>query len=162
MSNFPSFGNANRAAPLFQKEIFPNIQFATNINSSPNSPKTVIVAISMTNLRTESVNSTLERLFNYAVESANNEMNSSTTILASDNVLPTIHFEIDISKATSQGGNLVVDSAGGHVSGAVTYTTVKTANIDILIENLQITLLASTLQRIKTYMATAVSADLNP
>lgn len=162
MAEFPSFNNAVREAPLFQKALFSNIQFATNINSSPSSPKTIVVAISITNLKTDLVFSTLERIFSYATETTNNELNSSTTVLDSENMLPTVRFEIDISKAVSQGGNLVVDSMGNRISGEISYTTLRTANIDVLIENLQITLLAATLQRIKTYMASAILADLNP
>ncbi|MBW4568038.1 MAG: hypothetical protein KME31_08445 [Tolypothrix carrinoi HA7290-LM1] len=158
MADFPTFGAANRAAPLFQKEIFPNIQLETNVSSPPSSPKTVVVRISIVNLKTDLVASTLDRLFAYTLESANNELTTSSVPVTSTEAA-NIHFEIDVARATSQG--YIAGSTPGSVS-TPTYTTVKTANIDILIENLQVTLLVSTLQRIKAYMSAAVSADLNP
>jgi hypothetical protein len=159
MTDFPSFGNANREAPPTQKNSYPNIQFAANINKVSDSLKTVVIAVSIVNLNVNLVVNTLERIFAYALDSANSELNSSTVALDSQNSLPTIHFEIDITKAASQG--LTPPASPGGLA-TQTFTFYKIANIDILIENLQIALLASTLQRIKTYMVAAVSTDLNP
>ncbi|MCV3216035.1 hypothetical protein OGM63_21405 [Plectonema radiosum NIES-515] len=152
MADFPSFGNANRGAPPTQRDNAPNIQFAVNVNNHANSLKTAVIGISITNLKTELVVTTLERIFAYTLESANNDLNLSPTL--EEIVVPTIHFEVDINKTLTQG----LDSSN-HLP---VHTTLKTANIDILIENLAISLLASALQRIKTYMAAAVAADLNP
>jgi hypothetical protein len=158
MADFPAFGGAQRATPLFQKELFPNIEFETNVSNPPNSPKTVVVRISIVNLKTDLVANTLNRIFSYSLESATNELTTSS-IQVETGAAADIHFEIDISKATSQG--LTAPTTPGGVS-TPTYTTIKTANIDILIENLQVPLLASTFERIKTYMSAAVANDLNP
>ena len=158
MADFPAFGGAQRAAPLFQKELFPNIEFETNVSSPFNSPKTVVVRISIVNLKTDLVASTLNRIFSYSLESATNELTASS-LLIETGVTGDIHFEIDISKATSQG--FTTPTSPGGIS-TPTYTTIKTANIDILIDNLQVPLLASTFERIKAYMSAAVANDLNP
>lgn len=159
MADFPSFGNANREAPLFQKELFPDIRFASNVVESTNSSKSVNMGLSIVNLKTDLVNSTLSRIFTHALDSANQDLILYRIEKDSTILIPTVQFEIDISKATSQG------TIGGTTPGSVStpiYTTVKTANIDILIENLQLSLFSATLQRIKNYMISAVSADLNP
>jgi hypothetical protein len=64
-----------------------------------------------------------------------------------------------LTLATSQG--FTTPSIPGGISTPV-YTITKTANIDILIENLQVPSLTSTFERIKTYMSAAVATDLNP
>ncbi|MGI8502040.1 MAG: hypothetical protein ACR2LR_13015 [Hassallia sp.] len=156
MADFPTFGNAQRSAPLFQKELFPNIEFETNVSSPPSSPKTVIVRVSIVNLKTDFVASTLDRIFHYSLETSTNELTTSS-IQVETGTAADIHFQIDIAKATSQGFSAPI----GGVSTPI-YTTIKIANIDILIENLQVPSLASTLERIKAYMVNAVANDLNP
>jgi hypothetical protein len=158
MADFPTFGSANRAAPQFQKEQFPNIEFETNVSSPPNSPKTVVVKISIVNLNTNFVTATLDRIFNYSLETASNELTTSSIAIESG-ATADVHFSIDITKATSQG--FTTPTTPGGIS-TPTYTTVKTANIDILIENLQVPSLSSTFERIRTYMSAAVANDLNP
>jgi hypothetical protein len=158
MANFPSFGNSQRSAPLFQKELFPNIEFQVDVSSPPNFPKTVNVRISIVNLKTDFVTSTLDRLFSYSLESANNELTTSSLPIETREIA-NIHFQIDISKATSL--SLTTPTTPGGLSTSI-YTTIRTANIDILIENLQVPSLESTFQRIKLYMTNAVFVDLNP
>lgn len=160
MANFPSFGNANRQASLFEKPSYPNIQFAANVNHSGNSPKTATIKISIINLKTELVASTLERIFNYSLENINNDLNPITNNLETIPYSPpVIHFEINISKATGQSV-APPSTLGGLPTTVLTIT--RTANIDILIDNLQTSLLTATLQRIKSYMAMTVNTDMNP
>lgn len=153
MADFPAFGTANRAAPLFQKEFFPNIQFEVNVFSYSNFPKTATIKISIVNLKLDVVTATLNRIFSYALESVGNEMNSS---VRGEDVIspPVIHFEIDLSKSVTQGFE------PGGVTPAI--KTVKTANIEILVDNLPTSLLGDTLTRIKAYMSAAITSDLNP
>ncbi len=158
MAEFPAFGGAQRAAPLFQKELFPNVEFEINVSSPPNSPKTVVVKISIVNLKTDLVASTLNRIFNYSLETATNELTTSS-LQVEAGASADIHFEIDISKATST--DFTPPTAPGGI-GTSAYTTIKTANIDILIENLQVPSLASTFEKIKAYMTASVVNDLNP
>ncbi len=158
MSDFLAFGGAQRDAPLFQKELFPNIEVETNVSSPPNSPKTVVVRVSIVNLKTDLVAGTLDRLFAYSLASATNELTTSS-IQVETGAAADIHFEINISKATTQG--FATPTTPGGISTS-TYTTIKTANIDILIENLQVPSLASTFERIKAYMTASVANDLNP
>jgi hypothetical protein len=158
MADFPTFGGAQRAAPLFQRVLFPNIEFETNVSSPPNSPKTVNVKISIVNLKTDLVTATLDRLFAYSLQSASNELTTSSMPIEIG-AMADIHFQIDISKA--EGQSAVQPTTPGGLGSIIT-TIVKTANIDILIENLQVPLLASTLERIKTYMSSSVANDLNP
>lgn len=158
MADFPSFGNANRDAPLFQKELFPDIETEINVSSPPNSPKTVVVRISIVNLKTDLVANTLDRLFAYSLESASNELTTSS-IQVETGAAADIHFEIDISKATSQGFTPPTTPGG---NSTPFFTTIKTARISILIENLQVPLLSGTLERIKAYMTASVANDLNP
>jgi hypothetical protein len=157
MADFPAFGGAQRAAPLFQKVLFPNIEFQANVSSPPSSPKTVNVKISIVNLKTDLVAATLDRLFVYALASATEELTTSSLPIETS-AMADIHFQIDISKA--EGQSVVAPTSPGGLGSVVTIIT-KTANIDILIENLQVPLLASTFERIKTYMSAAVANDLN-
>jgi len=158
MADFPAFGMANRDAPLFQKELFPDIEIQTNVVSPPNSPKTVTARISIVNLKSNLVAATLNRLFSYSLATANNELTASS-IPVSTTELADIHFEININKAISQ--TLTPASTPGGLATQST-TTVITVNMDILIENLQITSLETTFERIKAYMSAAVASDLNP
>jgi hypothetical protein len=158
MTDFPIFGGAQRAAPLFQKVLFPNIEFETNVSSPPSSPKTVNVKISIINLKADLVASTLDRLFIYSLATASNELTTSSLPIETG-ATADIHFQIDTSKA--EGNTLVQPTTPGGLGTTVVIIN-KTANIDILIENLQVPLLASTLERIKTYMINAVAADMNP
>ncbi|MBW4480839.1 MAG: hypothetical protein KME54_29400 [Tolypothrix brevis GSE-NOS-MK-07-07A] len=160
MADFPVFGGAQRAAPLFQKELFPNVEFETNVSSPPSSAKTVNVKISIVNLLTTLVPETLDRLFVYALASASQELTTSSLPIETA-ATADIHFQIDITKASFLAGNPQVDSQG-NVTGQNFFKTVKTANIDILIENLQIPSLEATLSRIKAYMVNAVATDMNP
>jgi hypothetical protein len=158
MADFPVFGSGNRTAPYFQKEQFPNIELETNVSSPPNSPKTVVVKISIVNLSTNLVTATLDRIFQYSWETASNEL-TVASIAVETGTAADMHFSIDITKATSQ--SFTTPSIPGGISTPI-YTITKTANIDILIENLQVPSLASTFERIKAYMSAAVANDLNP
>jgi hypothetical protein len=159
MAEFPSFGNASRGAPSIYKELYPNVQYATNVVESVNNSKNINFAVSIVNLNTNLVISSLSRIFTYAVESVNMDLIAYTIVEDSSILIPSIHFEIDITKAVTQ--TVTPPETPGGV-GTVTSTTIKTANIDILIENLQISLIAATLQRIKDYMTASIASDLNP
>lgn len=161
MTDFPSFGNAAREAPLFQKHLFPNVRFACNVVESTNNSKSVNMGLSIVNLKTNMINVTLSRIFTHALESAGIDLITYRIESDSTVLIPNIQFEINISKAISTG-SAFSDSIGNDTSGSQFSSVVKTANIDILIENLQLSLFASTLERIKTYMSNSVFNDINP
>lgn len=161
MSDFPSFGNAAREAPIFQKHLFPNVRFACNVVESTSNSKSVNMGLSIVNLKTSMINATLSRIFAHALESAGTDLIAYRIESDSTVLIPNVQFEINISKAIAVGGTFS-DSIGNDASGSQSHSVLKTANIDILIENLQLSLFSSTLERIKTYMSNAVLNDINP
>lgn len=160
MANFPSFGNAQREAPLFQKQFLPNIQFTTKVDRSGDSPKTTTIKISITNLKIDLVSITLDKIFTYAAESIASDVDAlASTSETKVYLSPVIHFEIDVSKAISQS---VIAPRTPAETGTLSEITTKTANIDILIDNLPVNSFIGTASRIKTYMVDAVIAHMNP
>jgi hypothetical protein len=155
----------------------PNIQFKHYVNHTDAIYKTVDVAISITNLLPELAETTVNRLFTYILECVASDLNPTVTppvvvtvdttqsdsgsqsTTVAEYLQPIIHCELDMDNQIGQ--ELLAPTTPGGL-GSLKYTSITIANIDILIGNLQTTLLGTTFARMKTYLTTALTTDMNP